>query len=130
MWRGVAHHHALHNGATLDFKTLVMHVTVDLRLGLQVQRLRSEDRAIDLAVNDNVIHAYLAHHLGVLGYHQHARLVIAADNIAMHLAINAQAAGKLDIAFHARARPHQRVDAICRFAIGFIVAKHGFVLYK
>ena len=81
------------DGPLVHLQRRVMHVALNPGLGLQLQHLARMNRALDAAVDDDVVRHDFARYFGGLGNNQNACLIIARTYVSTNFTINAQAIG-------------------------------------
>ena len=102
---------ALNHRAKVHFQRRVVHVARHMRTRLQLQKLFSMHRPHDGAIYDQMRDMNFALDPRLLAYHQRARLTFGGADIALDLAIHAQAAGENDVPFDSRAGADEAVVA-------------------
>src|SRR5919201_2275705 len=73
--RTVVHQAAFNHGALMDFDALVVHIAFDPRAGLEFERLRSMNRAMNRAVDPDMGRLHFAVDARARRHHQRAGLI-------------------------------------------------------
>ncbi len=92
---------AQHLCAAVHFQDFVTDIPNDTGTRLDFKQIRAENTTVNLAIDHQVVAAYLAFHTSMLGNDQITGMSCLRDNIADDLAINAQTAAKQQITLHA-----------------------------
>src|SRR5205085_1407946 len=114
------HQPAFNHSALMDFDALIVHIAFDPRPSLEFERLRSMNRAMNGAIDDNVRRQHFAIDPRICGHHQGAGLVGEGRDVPAHHAVDTQPATEDHVAVDARRRADQAVDAVLRLALLFV----------
>ncbi len=100
---------AQHLRAAVHFQYFVTDIPNDTGTRLDFKQIRAENATFDLAIDHQVIAAYLAFHTSVLGNDEITGMSCLRDNIANDLAVNAHPAAEQQITLHAGGGADQAV---------------------
>src|SRR5471030_2703149 len=100
-----------------------MHIPFDAAMVLKFEKLGGMYGSVDRPVHHEVGNVDLSVYPGLLAQHQRTRLIARGNDVALDLAIDAQAAIEGDVAFNSRTGADQAVDAVLRLVC--FLAKHG-----